>query len=206
MHNCRVGMKHARSITDAKTAGAYDRSHDRKANLSAVRVPSEQHVRAKVGELGECCEIRCVGDAEAQAGLGADRAYVGKRIHHVIKSVVPVVRIVAPQGAYDYQNKYFTDVTQYHCPSGLPASEEAEIQRWVLEAYRVLGCRGWGRADLMIRACDRKPFLLEMNTSPGMTSHSLVPISAKAAGIGYQELCVRLVADASLDHPHGGGA
>ena len=118
---------------------------------------------------------------------------------------LPVVRIVAPQGAYDYQNKYFTDVTQYHCPSGLPASEEAEIQRWVLEAYRVLGCRGWGRADLMIRACDRKPFLLEMNTSPGMTSHSLVPMSAKAAGIGYQELCVRLVADASLDHPHGGG-
>ena len=87
-----------------------------------------------------------------------------------------------------------------------PASEEAEIQRLVLEAYRVLGCRGWGRADLMIRASDRKPFLLEMNTSPGMTSHSLVPMSAKAAGIGYQELCVRLVADATLDHPHGGDA
>ena len=122
---------------------------------------------------------------------------------------LPVVRIVAPQGAYDYQNKYFTDVTQYHCPSGLSATEEAEIQRLVLAAYRTLGCRGWGRADLMVRASDRKPFLLEMNTSPGMTSHSLVPMSAKAAGISYEELCLRLLADAALDHPahhasHGG--
>ena len=68
------------------------------------------------------------------------------------------------------------------CPSGLPAAEEAEIQRIVLAAYRALGCRGWGRADLMIRAADRKPFLLEMNTSPGMTGHSLVPMSAQGRG------------------------
>ena len=95
---------------------------------------------------------------------------------------LPVVRIVAPDGAYDYQNKYFTDGVQYLCPSGLPAAEEAEIQRLVLAAYRALGCRGWGRADLMLRARDRKPFLLEMNTSPGMTGHSLVPMSARAAG------------------------
>jgi D-alanine-D-alanine ligase len=87
----------------------------------------------------------------------------------------------------------------YHCPSGLAAAEEAEIQRIVLEAYRSLGCRGWGRADLMIRARDRQPFLLEMNTSPGMTSHSLVPMSARAAGISYPDLCLRLLADARLD-------
>jgi D-alanine-D-alanine ligase len=116
-------------------------------------------------------------------------------------TALPVIRIVAPEGAYDYQNKYFTDVTQYHCPSGLPAAEEAEIQRIVLAAYRTLGCRGWGRADLMIRASDRKPFLLEMNTSPGMTGHSLVPMSARAAGISYEELCLRLLADAALDTP-----
>jgi D-alanine-D-alanine ligase len=117
---------------------------------------------------------------------------------------LPVVRIVAPEAGYDYQNKYFTDDTQYHCPSGLPADEEAEIQRIVLAAYRTLGCRGWGRADLMIRASDRKPFLLEMNTSPGMTSHSLVPMSARAAGISYEDLCLRLLQDASLDasQPH----
>ncbi|MEO6408728.1 MAG: D-alanine--D-alanine ligase [Burkholderiaceae bacterium] len=114
---------------------------------------------------------------------------------------LPVIRIQAPDGAYDYQNKYFTDVVKYLCPSGLPSVEEAEIQRVVLAAYRTLGCRGWGRADLMIRASDRKPFLLEINTSPGMTSHSLVPMAAKAAGISYEQLCLRIAAGAGLDTP-----
>ncbi|MGE0096735.1 MAG: D-alanine--D-alanine ligase [Hydrogenophaga sp.] len=114
---------------------------------------------------------------------------------------LPVVRIVAPDGAYDYQNKYFTDEVKYHCPSGLPEAEEREIQRIVLASYRALGCRGWGRADVMIRASDRKPFLLELNTSPGMTGHSLVPMSAKAAGLSYEDLCVRLIASAALDNP-----
>ncbi len=112
---------------------------------------------------------------------------------------LPVIRIVAPEGAYDYQNKYFTDVTQYLVPSGLPEAEEREIQRIVVEAYRTLGCRGWGRADLMVRATDRKPYLLEMNTSPGMTSHSLVPMSAKAAGMSYEQLCLHIAASAALD-------
>jgi len=112
---------------------------------------------------------------------------------------LPVVRIVAPEGEYDYQNKYFTDVVRYECPSGLPPEEEAEIQRIVLAGYRLLGCRGWGRADLMLRRSDRKAFLLEMNTSPGMTSHSLVPMSARAAGISYEALCLQLLAGASLD-------
>jgi len=112
---------------------------------------------------------------------------------------LPVVKIVAPEGAYDYQNKYFTDVVDYRVPSGLPVAEEEEIQRIVMQAYRTLGCRGWGRADLMIRASDRKPFLLEMNTSPGMTSHSLVPKSAAAAGLSYEALCVQILATAALD-------
>ena len=116
---------------------------------------------------------------------------------------LPIVRIAAPQGDYDYQNKYFTDTVKYHCPSGLPAAEEEAIQQQVLAAYRSLGCRGWGRADLMIRASDRKAFLLEMNTSPGMTSHSLVPMSARAAGISYEDLCLRLIASASLDSRRG---
>ncbi|WKB52114.1 D-alanine--D-alanine ligase [Eleftheria terrae] len=112
---------------------------------------------------------------------------------------LPVIRIVAPEGNYDYQNKYFTDVTQYHCPSGLPEAEEREIQRLVVEAFRTLGCKGWARADVMIRASDRKPFLLEINTSPGMTGHSLVPMSARAAGISYEQLCLWLCAQASLN-------
>jgi D-alanine-D-alanine ligase len=114
---------------------------------------------------------------------------------------LPVIRIAAPEGGYDYQNKYFTDVVQYHVPSGLPEAEELEIQRIVVAAYRSLGCRGWGRADLMIRKSDRKPFLLEMNTSPGMTSHSLVPKSAAATGMAYEQLCLHLLASAALDTP-----
>jgi D-alanine-D-alanine ligase len=112
---------------------------------------------------------------------------------------LPVVRIDAPDGNYDMHHKYYSDDTGYRCPSGLPPEEEAEVQRITVAAYRALGCRGWGRADLMLRSSDRKPFLLEMNTSPGMTSHSLVPISARAAGISYEQLCVQLLAEATLD-------
>ena len=136
------------------------------------------------------CEEFIEGEEVTCAVLGQ-----GEQAH-----ALPVVRITAPDGAYDYQNKYFTDDVKYLVPSGLPASEEQAIQRITRQAYRTLGCRGWGRADLMIRASDRKAFLLEMNTSPGMTSHSLVPMSARAAGIGYGELCVRLLAAATLDH------
>ena len=116
---------------------------------------------------------------------------------------LPVVRIDAPDGKYDFQNKYYTDVVQYRIPSGLSAAEEAEVQRLTLAAYRTLGCRGWGRADLMLRTgpkdSDRKIFLLEMNTSPGMTSHSLVPMSARAAGMSYEALCLHLLQHAALD-------
>jgi len=115
---------------------------------------------------------------------------------------LPVVRIDAPGGNYDFQHKYFSDDTGYRCPSGLSAADEAEVQRLTLAAYRTLGCRGWGRADLMQRAADGKFFLLEMNTSPGMTGHSLVPISARAAGISYEQLCLQLLQTAALDaHP-----
>ncbi len=112
---------------------------------------------------------------------------------------LPLVRIVAPDGNYDYQNKYFNDDTQYIVPCGLPPGEEDAIQQLVLKAYRTLGCRSWARADVMIDAATRAPYLLEINTAPGMTSHSLVPMSALAAGIDYPALCVRLLASASLD-------
>jgi D-alanine-D-alanine ligase len=112
---------------------------------------------------------------------------------------LPVVRIDAPQGNYDFQNKYYTDEVVYRIPSGLSAAEEADVQRLTLAAFRALGCRGWGRADLMLRERDRKIFLLEMNTSPGMTSHSLVPKSAAAAGLPYEALCLQLLQSATLD-------
>jgi D-alanine-D-alanine ligase len=116
---------------------------------------------------------------------------------------LPVIRIVAPEGNYDYQNKYFTDDTKYLVPCGLPEGEEQAIQDLVLKAYRVLGCRGWGRLDVMIDAATRKPTLLEINTSPGMTGHSLVPMSARAAGISYEDLCLQLLASAALDQEKG---
>jgi D-alanine-D-alanine ligase len=114
--------------------------------------------------------------------------------------VLPLIRIVAPAGNYDYQNKYFTDDTEYLVPCGLPAGEEEAIAQLVLRAYRVLGCRGWGRVDLMIDAATRRPFLLELNTSPGMTGHSLVPMSARAAGLSYEDLCLQVLQGAALDH------
>ncbi|MEY3251612.1 MAG: D-alanine--D-alanine ligase [Pseudomonadota bacterium] len=117
---------------------------------------------------------------------------------------LPVVRIEAPDGNYDYEHKYFSEDTGYRCPSGLAPDEEAEVQRLTLAAYRALGCRGWGRADLMLRTDpsnnDRKIFLLEMNTSPGMTGHSLVPMSARQAGISYERLCLLLLSLASTDN------
>ena len=113
---------------------------------------------------------------------------------------LPVIRIVAPDGNYEYQNKYFTDDTKYLVPCGLPDGEEAAIQALVLKAFRMLDCRGWARADVMIDAKTRQPYLLEINTSPGMTSHSLVPMSARAAGLTYEDLCFAILAGASLDN------
>ena len=119
---------------------------------------------------------------------------------------LPIIRIVASGGNYDYQNKYFTDTTQYLVPAGLPEGEEAAIQALVLKAYRSLGCRGWARADVMIDKITRKPYLLEVNTSPGMTSHSLVPMSARASGMSYEALCLAILSSAALDYATSQGA
>jgi D-alanine-D-alanine ligase len=136
------------------------------------------------------CEQFIAGDEVTCPVLGTGEA----------ARALPVIRIVAPDGNYDYQNKYFTDDTKYLVPCGLPEGEEAAIQALVLQAYRTLGCRGWSRADVMIDAATRKPWLLEINTSPGMTGHSLVPMSARAAGVSYEDLCLQLLASAGLDN------
>ncbi len=113
------------------------------------------------------------------------------------ETALPLIRIEAPQGNYDYQNKYFTDDTKYHCPCGLPAAEEQALQALALRAFRLVGCTGWGRVDLML---DRSgnPSLLEVNTSPGMTGHSLVPMAARQVGIAYEDLCVRVLEGAHV--------
>lgn len=119
---------------------------------------------------------------------------------HGKPEALPMIRINAPDANYDYHNKYFSDKTQYLCPCGLDADLEKSIQQLVVQSYRALGCRGWGRVDVMLRSADNKPFLLELNSSPGMTGHSLVPIAAKQAGLDYEDLCVTILASATLDH------
>ena len=113
------------------------------------------------------------------------------------ETALPLIRIEAPQGNYDYQNKYFTDDTKYHCPCGLPAAEEQALQALAVRAFRLVGCTGWGRVDLML---DRSgnPSLLEVNTSPGMTGHSLVPMAARQIGIAYEDLCVKVLETAHV--------
>ncbi len=105
---------------------------------------------------------------------------------------LPLIRIEAPQGNYDYQNKYFSDATKYHCPCGLAEAEEAGIRSLVMKSAAVLGCAGWGRADL-IRRPDGSVQFLEMNTSPGMTGHSLVPMAARQAGLSFTQLVLRIL-------------
>ncbi len=113
---------------------------------------------------------------------------------------LPLIRIIAPHSNYDYHNKYLSNETQYLCPCGLDAEIEKAIQADVVKAYKTLGCRGWGRVDIMLRESDGKPFLLELNSSPGMTGHSLVPMAARQVGLSYEDLCVALLERATLDY------
>jgi len=112
---------------------------------------------------------------------------------------LPLVRIVAPDSNYDYEHKYFSDDTQYFCPSGLPEALEERIRAQTLAAFRVLGCRGWGRLDVMLRD-DGQWFFLEANTVPGMTSHSLVPMAARASGLSMEALCLMILRGAVSEH------
>lgn len=110
---------------------------------------------------------------------------------------LPLIRIEAPQGNYDYHHKYFSGETRYHCPSGLPSATEQAVSRQALEAFALVGGSGWGRLDLILTPDGRWQFL-EVNTSPGMTGHSLVPIAAKAAGMSFPDLCVEILRGAHV--------
>ena len=167
---------------EGSSIGVY-KAHDLAETLEAIR-------QVAAIDNAVLCENLIVGEELTCPILGTgDQA-----------RALPLVRIVAPGGDYNYEQKYFTDQVQYQCPSGLPAELEALIQKEALEAYLALGCRGWGRIDVMLRAEDQQPFLLEINTSPGMTDHSLVPMSARVSGIDYPQLCLLLLASASLDN------
>lgn len=172
------------------------------SSLGVTKVKSADQIQSAVADAmaldtDVLCEQFIAGDEVTCPVLGEGAG----------ATALPVIHIVAPDGQYDYQNKYFTDVTEYRVPCDLPPGEEAAVQALVVDAYRVLGCRGWGRVDVMIDGATRQPYLLEVNTSPGMTSHSLVPMAAKAAGTSYEDLCLELLANATLDYsPTAGGA
>jgi D-alanine-D-alanine ligase len=108
-------------------------------------------------------------------------------------AALPSIRIVPATEFYDYEAKYFRDDTQYFCPSGLSAKDEAELQAAALAAFKVTDCFGWGRVDFMRDRASNKFYFIEINTTPGMTSHSLVPMAARQAGFNFEELVWRVL-------------
>lgn len=145
----------------------------------ALAAKLDRDVMAEQCIIGEELTCPIVGDGDSARAL-------------------PVIRIVAPDSNYDYHNKYFSDDTKYLCPTGLDLALEEKVQELALSAYRALGCKGWGRADVMIDRATNQPYLLEMNTAPGMTGHSLVPMAAKAAGVEYADLVLWLLSKAGV--------
>ncbi|HUL41286.1 MAG TPA: D-alanine--D-alanine ligase [Burkholderiales bacterium] len=110
---------------------------------------------------------------------------------------LPLIRVETPRPFYDYRAKYFASSTRYICPSGISAQQEKKIQEKALQAFRILGCTGWGRVDLMLDG--RTPYFIEVNTVPGMTDHSLVPMAARAAGISFDDLVMRILESAHVE-------
>ncbi|MEO6118266.1 MAG: D-alanine--D-alanine ligase [Methylotenera sp.] len=130
-----------------------------------------------------------VGGGEYTVGIISD-AKSGLR-------ALPIIRIVPKNEFYDFEAKYLRDDTEYLCPCGLTAEKEAQIQQEALQAFRAIGCKGWGRVDFLMDDAGEHYFL-EVNTSPGMTDHSLVPMAAKAAGISFEQLVIQILETADV--------
>jgi D-alanine-D-alanine ligase len=144
----------------------------------------------KAGDLEEAYALAVNYDPVVIAEKFIDGAELTVGI--VGERVLPIIRIETPREFYDYEAKYIANDTRYLIPCGLSDKKEKALQALSLKAFRALGCRGWGRVDLMLDKRGR-PFLLEVNTSPGMTDHSLVPMGARAVGISYEDLCVKVL-------------
>lgn len=148
---------------------------------------------SKVKQAGDLAEAYTL--AKASDPLVIAEQFVGGGEYTVGilgDTVLPIVRIVPKNEYYDYEAKYLRDDTEYRCPSGLSADQEKQIQAEALQAFKVLGCSGWGRVDFLMDDAG-KHYFLEVNTSPGMTDHSLVPMAAKAAGLDFDALVVRIL-------------
>jgi D-alanine-D-alanine ligase len=156
--------------------------------ITKVSTVDGGEVAAAIGEAAK--HDRLVLAEEFVEGRELTASILGER-------ALPLIRIEAPGGNYDYEHKYFSDETKYHCPAGLPDALEQAIRRQALEAFAILGAAGWGRLDLILRR-DGSWSFLELNTSPGMTGHSLVPMAARAAGIAFPDLCVEILRGAHV--------
>jgi D-alanine-D-alanine ligase len=161
------------------------------SSIGITKVTSVDH-----GEIAAAYEAAVRHDdlvlvEEFVAGTELTASILGRR-------ALPLIRIEAPEGNYDYHNKYFSDATRYYCPSGIPDALEDEILAVALRAFDLVGCTGWGRLDLMLRGDGTYSFL-EVNTSPGMTGHSLVPMAARQAGIPFADLCVAILRGAHVE-------
>jgi len=183
---------------------------DARADLKAVAARLGMPLMVKPVNEGSSIgmsKVRAAGGLEEAYALAvnydrtvmAERFIEGQELTAGIlgEEPLPLIRLETPREFYDYEAKYVADDTRYLIPCGLPPARERELKALCLKAFRALGCRGWGRVDLMLDAAG-DPWLLEVNTVPGMTDHSLVPMAARAAGISYEDLCLRILGAAHV--------
>lgn len=149
---------------------------------------------AKVCDAGEL-RAAWQGAREYDSQVMVERWITGEEFTATIlgEEALPLIRLETPHTFYDYEAKYSSDSTQYHCPCGLDESKEQELQELALEAFKVVGASGWGRVDIMMDAI-QQPWLIEVNTVPGMTDHSLVPMAARQHGLDFDELVWQILA------------
>lgn len=154
----------------------------------------------KSGGLKAAYELAAKADplviAEAFVGGGEYTVGIMGNAENGLRAL-PIIRIVPKNEFYDFEAKYLRDDTEYLCPCGLTAEKEAQIQQEALQAFRAIGCKGWGRVDFLMDDAG-KHYFLEVNTSPGMTDHSLVPMAAKAAGISFEQLVIQILETADV--------
>jgi D-alanine-D-alanine ligase len=183
---------------------------DARADLNAVAARLGMPLMVKPVNEGSSIgmsKVRAAGGLEEAYALAVnyDRAVIAERFIDgeeltagiLGEEPLPLIRLETPRDFYDYDAKYVAADTRYLIPCGVPPARERELQALCLKAFRALGCRGWGRVDLMLDAAG-DPWLLEVNTVPGMTDHSLVPMAARAAGLSYEDLCMRILGEAHV--------
>jgi D-alanine-D-alanine ligase len=157
--------------------------------------PAREGSSIGISKVTQTGDLRAAYEAAAQHDslVLAERFIAGQEVQFPILGdvVLPSIRIETPREFYDYEAKYFANDTRYICP-GLPAEQERQLHDMVLRAFRVLGCSGWARVDLILDQ-NGQPYFLEMNTVPGMTDHSLVPMAARQAGISFEDLVLKIL-------------